>query len=1283
MSVQTVDKTTPRISLRQAATRLVPEPTKARNVYNLRKIGRIINGVAWIALALLPSLFISGCAMTSDAGLGKTSTGNSVQILTSSVPAAIAQAGYYAPFSAQGGTAPYSWSIVAGQLPPGVTLSGSTGVLSGIPTQIGLFPFSVKATDSSPFPVSATQSLLLNVHAAVQPLTITFSAFPGGISQNSYATAATATGGITPYVWSVGAGSLPPGLNLNSSTGAITGTPNVAGQYNLTLQVKDSSATTQIQTASAASSILIVAPLQIMTSSLPTPQIQANYSVALTPSGGMTPIVWSVSAGSLPPGLTLNGSTGVISGTATTAGNYNFTIQAADPPQIPQSAVKSFTLSLATSAAVLQIATTALPSGQVQSLYGATLTASGGTLPYAWSLASGSLPAGLSLNASTGTISGTPTAAGTSPFSVQVKDSASTPQTAAQALSITTASAVAPLQINTTSLAGGQVQVAYNVALSASGGTLPYVWSLASGSLPAGLSLNTSTGAISGTPTAAATSPFSIQVKDSASAQQTATQALSIVTSSAVVPLQINTGSLAAGQVQVAYTTALSATGGTLPYVWSLSSGSLPTGLTLNASTGTISGTPTAAGTSPFSVQVKDSASTPQTAIHALSITTASAANPLQISTTSLVGGQIQVAYNATLVASGGTAPYNWTVTSGTLPTLLVLLSTTGVISGTPSTAGTYGFIVQVSDSAAHSSSTNLSISIAGPPPLTISTTSLPSGMVGTAYSGNVQATGGTQPYTWSITSGQLPAGLSLDPSSGTLSGMPTASGAFPVQVQAIDANSNLTSSDLSLSIAAAPSGQAPLMYTSRIDTNAAPETIPALCSPAPCTMTSSDLNPNVVYTRIADASTVAANAGWEVNGEAMQREWNADTSGFYLLSTINGGTTVFFNFNPASPTTPTPVHCTFSGSSCSNGALNSLGIFANANQAFSTVSPYVVYGIGSSGTVISKMDYSATVSNPSKAPTVTTVANLASCPGIPGISTTSEFSMSDGDTRFVIPTDGGGQNAWTVIYMYDTTQGCRWLDLAHMVTGGNWGPTGNATFYDELGAAVCSGLGCSNTSGSTIPIDNGVNLLCSLIHNSPTDYSGRWAGIETECNNGNPSNLNPHWDAFWDMATNNVYYLGNSGGGVGPYFGGGHQGGGFNNIFLNDETDYAGHCFTYRTLPPTATLSFLFTAPACGNLDGHFSWANQTSGSLQPFIFGAYGNSPTSPPTIAWQDEVLGMTPTVGGPVYRFAHAYTRDHDGFYSLIFARGSRDGKWAIFCSDWGGSNRDDVFLIALK
>jgi hypothetical protein len=166
------------------------------------------------------------------------------------------------------------------------------------------------------------------------------------------------------------------------------------------------------------------------------------------------------------------------------------------------------------------------------------------------------------------------------------------------------------------------MNVAYTTTLAASGGTTPYTWSISSGALPSWAKLDTSTGVISGTPSSSGTTSFSVTVTDSTTPTAlTATGKLSITINPA---LAITITSLPNGAVDVAYSTTLAASGGTSPYTWSISSGALPAWAKLDTSTGVISGTPTAIGTSSFTVKVTDSTTpTPVTATQALTVTIA------------------------------------------------------------------------------------------------------------------------------------------------------------------------------------------------------------------------------------------------------------------------------------------------------------------------------------------------------------------------------------------------------------------------------------------------------------------------------------------------------------------------------------------------------------------------------------------------------------------------------------------------------------------------------------
>jgi hypothetical protein len=250
--------------------------------------------------------------------------------------------------------------------------------------------------------------------------------------------------------------------------------------------------------------------------------------------------------------------------------------------------------------AVLAITTTSLPAGNVGQPYSRTIQATGGTQPFSWSIAAGSLPQNLGFNFQTGLISGTPTAVGTSAFTVRVTDT--TGQADTQSLSILINPSGPPNITSTSPLPGATVGLPYSQSLTAAGGTGSLVWSRTAGSLPTNLTLN-SAGIISGTPTNAGTSTFTLRVTDALS--QSDTQQFSLTVGAA---LTITTNSLDNARVRKSYDETLQHAGGTAPFTWSVSP-PLPAGLVLNAATGNISGTPTSTSNVVYSFTVRDSSS--------------------------------------------------------------------------------------------------------------------------------------------------------------------------------------------------------------------------------------------------------------------------------------------------------------------------------------------------------------------------------------------------------------------------------------------------------------------------------------------------------------------------------------------------------------------------------------------------------------------------------------------------------------------------------------------------
>lgn len=434
-----------------------------------------------------------------------------------------------------------------------------------------------------------------------------------------------------------------------------------------------------------------------------------------------------------------------------------------------------------------------LPGGKVGTAYSYQLVSTGGAGPVTWSITSGALPFGLSLSPG-GIISGIPTTAATASFTATVADSASTPMTFSD--SLTLAIAPATVTITTTSIPGALINQPYSVSLAAQYGVLPYKWTLATGSvLPAGLTFSTA-GLLSGMPTVAGNYSFTVQVADTSTPAGTATK---LLTMGVYTPLAITPTTPPQGSIKDAYSATLQSTGGASPITWAVSSGSLPAGLSLS-SAGVIFGTPTTVGTSNFTVKASDSFTPAQTATASYSITVI--LSTLAITTKTLSPGTTGTAYSQNLISTGGNAPITWALSGGTTLPPELGITTAGLISGTPTTIGTYNFTVSATDSTPATVTQALSIKVVAPSDLKITTTSLPAGNIDTAYSATLAASLGQPPYTWSLAagSGALPSGFTIN-AAGVISGTTLIAGTYNITVAVTDSAGATVTQPLTLTI--------------------------------------------------------------------------------------------------------------------------------------------------------------------------------------------------------------------------------------------------------------------------------------------------------------------------------------------------------------------------------------------------------------------------------------------------------------------------------------------------
>ena len=720
-----------------------------------------------------------------------------------------------APHDTTGGNAV---TFAATGLPAGLSINSGSGVIGGTPTTACSCSVTVTATDSEA--LSESTSFTWTVDNTVSVTN------PGAQSNRSGTAISTLSNSAhdsssTATISSWTASGLPAGLSVNATNGAITGTPTTACSCSVTVKATDSAGFT-----GSASFTWTISNTVSVTSPGSQNDVSGTAISPLTVSANdsSTGATLTYSATGLPTGLSINASSGAISGTPTTACACSVTVTATDSAGFAGSA--SFTWTITNTVTETNPGNQSSVSGTAIAPVGAgaTDTSSAATLSYS---DGGTLPPGLSVNTSTGVISGTPNTAGAYSVTITATDNAGFDATASFTWTIT--NTVSVTNPGDQSDVSGSVITPVPVVASDSSSTAALTYSAGS-SLPPGLSIDSSSGVISGTPTVAGTFSVTVTATDdagfagSASFTWTITNTVSVtnpgdqsdISGSAVTPLQIEASD--------------SLPSATLSYS---DNGTLPAGLSIDPSTGLITGTPTTGGQSTVTITVTDSANFAAEVTFNWTITdSVTVTNPGAQSSVS--GSAITpVPVPANDSSSVATVSYS---DGGTLPPGLSIDPATGTVSGTPTAAGTYSVTITATDDAGFAGSASFAWTVTNS--VTVTNPGAQSNVSGSAITPvPVAASDSSSGATLSYGALGLPAGLSIDHSSGTISGTPNTACSCSVTVTATD-NANFSgSTSFTWTVTNTVSVTKPGNQTGRVGSHITPVSVPATDSSSTATL--------------------------------------------------------------------------------------------------------------------------------------------------------------------------------------------------------------------------------------------------------------------------------------------------------------------------------------------------------------------------------------------------------------------------------------------------------------
>ncbi len=770
----------------------------------------------------------------------------------------------------------YVWSVATGTLPPGLKISSAgliTGVVTGPP---GVFPITVQVIDGYGRPaistftwtvfaaptitapanqvttVGATVNIAVGSTCANTPCTYSAIGLPAGLSMVGATISGTPTtlgtststatirdnSGITattaPFTWTVRAAPTistpanqsttvgvtvnvpvtstcpntpctytmnnpPAGLSVNAGTGAIIGTATSTGATPSTITVRDAAGVTA--TSGTFTWTTYAAPT-ITTPPNQTTTVGAAVNVTVASTCPNATCTYTLN--NPPAGLTMTGAT--ITGTPTTSGPVTSTVTVSDNAGVTAtSGTFSWT--------VFAAPTITAPANQTTTVGVTVNVPFGSSCPnMSCTYSTSGLPAGLSLNA--GSITGTPTATGTTTSTITVRDAAGVTVTSSPFTWTVKAAPTLTSPGNQTTTVGAVV----NVNLVSTCDNAPCTYSAAA--LPAGLSLNPGTGAITGTPTTVGVTNVTMTIRDAAGATATATFTWTVYAAPT-----ITTPANQIATVGVAVNLAVVASCTNTPCTYSVTA--LPAGLTINAATGAVTGSPTTIGTTSSIITVRDSSGI--TASTSAFTWTVKAPSTITSPGNQATTAGVAVSLTVPSVCNYGPCTY---VINGQPAGLSV--SSSGVITGTPSTPGISSAVtVTITDGAGTSATTApFSWTIYSRP--TVTSPGNQTSTVNTALILPISTTCSNSPCSYTLSG--APTGLTISSSTGRITGTPTVIGtSASVQVTVTDkGGAVVTSATFSWTITAGPSVTSP-GNQSTVNNAAVNLALTRSCPNAPC----------------------------------------------------------------------------------------------------------------------------------------------------------------------------------------------------------------------------------------------------------------------------------------------------------------------------------------------------------------------------------------------------------------------------------------------------------------